>query len=270
MILTLDDAPFAGRTGRGVRVAVVDSGIASGHPHVGDVVEAVAVGPASPTSGMVTPEAAPPDVMDRIGHGTAVAAAIREKAPEMELISVKVFHRSLATTAELLAEGISRSVALGARLINLSLGTANAAHADLLRAAVAAAAREGAIVVSAFESQGVRWLPGALPFASPGTLLAASQGASPGVAAVIAGWDGPRDAIALREGEDGRIILVASAYPRPIPGVPKERNLSGVSFAVANATGFLARLLEGAPELRGPADLEARWRALIAGDMLLP
>lgn len=246
MMLTLDDAPFAGRTGRGVRVAVVDSGIASGHPHVGEVVEAVAVG------------AVVPDVRDRIGHGTAVAAAIREKAPGMELISVKVFHRSLATTAELLAEGIARGVALGARLINLSLGTANAAHEDLLRAAVAAAAREGAIVVSAYESQGVRWLPGAL------------QGASPGVAAVIADWDGPRDAIAVREGEDGRIILVASAYPRPIPGVPKERNLSGVSFAVANATGFLARLLEGAPELRGPEDLETRWRALIAGDMLLP
>jgi hypothetical protein len=29
--------------------------------------------------------------------------------------------------------------------------------------------------------------------------------------------------------------------PRPIPGVPVERNLSGLSFAVANATGFLAR-----------------------------
>lgn len=244
MILTLDDAPFAGRTGRGVRVAVVDSGIASGHPHVGEVVEAVAVGQGT----------TPPDVMDRIGHGTAVAAAIREKAPGMELISVKVFHRSLATTAELLAEGIARSVALGARLINLSLGTANAAHEDLLREAVAAAAREGAIVVSAFESQGVRWLPGALP----------------GVSAVIADWDGARDAIAVREDDCGRLVLVASAFPRPIPGVPKERNLSGVSFAVANATGFLARLLEGAPTLRGPAELEARWRALIAGDMLLP
>lgn len=257
MILTLDDAPFAGRTGRGVRVAVVDSGIASGHPHVGEVVDAVAVGPVgtggTPTEA-IAPGTTPADVMDRIGHGTAVAAAIREKAPGMELISVKVFHRSLATTAELLAEGIARSVALGARVINLSLGTANAAHEELLRQAVLAAAREGAIVVSAFESQGVRWLPGALP----------------GVGAVIADWDGARDALALREGDGGRLLLVASAYPRPIPGVPKERNLSGVSFAVANATGFLARLLEGAPELRGPAELEARWRELITGDKLLP
>jgi hypothetical protein len=33
----------------------------------------------------------------------------------------------------------------------------------------------------------------------------------------------------------------ASGYPRPIPGVEPERNLSGVSFAVANMTGFVAR-----------------------------
>jgi hypothetical protein len=33
----------------------------------------------------------------------------------------------------------------------------------------------------------------------------------------------------------------ASGYPRPIPGVPPERNLSGISFAVANVTDWLAR-----------------------------
>jgi hypothetical protein len=37
--------------------------------------------------------------------------------------------------------------------------------------------------------------------------------------------------------------LRASGYPRPIPGVPPERNLRGVSFAVANATGVIARFL---------------------------
>jgi hypothetical protein len=32
---------------------------------------------------------------------------------------------------------------------------------------------------------------------------------------------------------------VAAPYPRPIPGVPPDRNLSGISFAVANVSGFL-------------------------------
>jgi hypothetical protein len=42
---------------------------------------------------------------------------------------------------------------------------------------------------------------------------------------------------------DGRTVLRASPYPRPIPGVPPERNLNGISFAVANATGALAAVL---------------------------
>ena len=35
-------------------------------------------------------------------------------------------------------------------------------------------------------------------------------------------------------------VFYASPYPRPIPGVPVERNLSGVSFAVANVSGLAA------------------------------
>jgi subtilisin family serine protease len=214
---TLEDPPFAGRTGRGVRIAVVDSGIAEGHPHVGIVAGTIVVGGGEP-----------PDAHDRIGHGTAVAAAIREKAPDAELLSVKVFHERLATNVAALASGIEEGAANGARLVNLSLGTANPAHAVALAAAVARAATFGALVVSAREANGVTWLPGSLA----------------GVVGVIAEWEGDRNAIEVRiDGEE--ITVVASAYPRPIPGVPVERNLSGVSFAVANATGFVARVMEG-------------------------
>lgn len=252
---SLDDPPFAGRTGRGIRVAVVDSGVAAGHPHVGEVLDAVVIGAGSaadPTHDSAAhaalgqaaragdPRATSPfDVSDRIGHGTAVAAAIREKAPDVELLSVKVFHRALTTNAEALAEGIARSVALGARLINLSLGTANEAHEALLAAAVADATRHGALVVSASESGGVRWLPGALL----------------DVVGVIADWECARDVVAVDERATDRLRLTTSAFPRPIPGVPKERNLSGVSFAVANATGFLARLCEGRESPRSVADV---------------
>ena len=57
----------------------------------------------------------------------------------------------------------------------------------------------------------------------------------------------PRDVYRYRDG-----VFYASPYPRPVPGVPVERNLSGASFAVANMTGFVARALEngGLEELR--------------------
>ncbi|MDH3270300.1 MAG: hypothetical protein OEN56_03145, partial [Gemmatimonadota bacterium] len=47
----------------------------------------------------------------------------------------------------------------------------------------------------------------------------------------------------------GKRVLRASPYPRPIPGVPPERNFNGISFAVANASGVVARLLQTRPGL---------------------
>jgi hypothetical protein len=109
----------------------------------------------------------------------------------------------------------------------------------LLRAAVTHARLRGAIVVSAAESAGVRWLPGSLP----------------GVVDVREDYECDRDALEGKHRDKGGMSFRASAYPRPIPGVPKERNLSGVSFAVANVTGFLARLLEAHPAARSIDDL---------------
>ncbi len=235
---TLDGPLFAGRTGRGVRVAVVDSGVTAGHPHVGVVSESVCIGAEAATT-PTTPTTAATDALDRVGHGTAVAAAIKEKAPAIELVSVKVFDQSLATSADVLARAITWATDNDARLINLSLGTANPERADVLRAAVEHATSRGAIVVSARESDGVQWLPGSLP----------------GVAGVLADWECERESLAIEMDGTGRVTFRASAYPRPIPGVPRERNLSGVSFAVANVTGFLARLLEGNPATRTLADV---------------
>lgn len=216
--MTLDDPLLVDRTGKGVVVAVLDSGVHPSHPHVGAISESVCIDP---------PDG---DTVDRLGHGTAVAAAIRDIAPGAMLITGKVFDTALATNADALARGIEWATERGARLINLSLGTANHAHEPRLRRSVERAAARGALVVSARESDGVRWLPGSLP----------------GVASVVANAKLERNEILLDEAG-----FTAAPWPRSIPGVPRERNLSGVSFAVANVTGFLARVLEGNPEVTG-------------------
>lgn len=208
---------FRDYTGLGVCVAVVDSGVHAAHPHVGSVAGGIGMGVAG----------APDDYVDRLGHGTAVSAAIREKAPDAELWAVKVFDRELATDVQLLVGAIRWATDQGARLINLSLGTSNEHHAQLLSDAVAAAARRAAFIVAAYEDDGVRWLPGSLD----------------GVLAVRLEWTCPRDRYRPVE-ENGRVVFRASGYPRSIPGVAPERNLRGLSFAVANMTGFAARALE--------------------------
>lgn len=218
--LTLNSAPFAGRTGRGVRVAVVDSGVAAGHPHVGAVTAGVAL--------LATAEDAS-DYRDRLGHGTAVAGAIREKAPDVELLALRIFDRELKASGEVLARAIHWAADHGAQLINLSLGTPNEARRELLAEALAYASTRGALVTAAAEHNAAPMYPGALEGAI-GVLLDARCA---------------RDEIVLLDAAPRSLRLAASGYPRPIPGVPPERNFSGASFAVANVTGFLARLLEG-------------------------
>lgn len=227
--LTLDVAQLAGRYGRGVRVAVIDSGIAAGHPHVGPVGVGTWIGGDTVRA----------DTRDQIGHGTAVAAAIREKAPAAELIPVRVFDRALKTTAGVLAEAIQWSAVAGAHLINLSLGTRNQAHHAVLGKALRFAADRGCIVVAAAAWEGEPCLPGSLD----------------GAIGVLA-TDCPRDALVVPETLG--TPLLASPFPRPIPGVPPESNLAGVSFAVANATGLIARALEGAAEVRTAAGVLER------------
>lgn len=223
---TLDTDPFAGLTGKGVRVAVVDSGIHAANPHIDVPVSGIRIG----ADGELDD-----DFIDRIGHGTAVAAAILEKAPGIDLVAVRVFQHRLMTSADVLARGISWAAAHGARLINLSLGTSNPSRAAVLGAAVAEAETAGAIVVSALESNGVTWFPGSLP----------------NVVGVTLDPHGDRNELrAHTDLANGVVRVSAAGLPRPIPGVPVERNLSGISFAVANVVGFLARLMEHDDTLR--------------------
>jgi subtilisin family serine protease len=205
----------SGAVSNPVRVGIIDSGIHASHPHVNGVAGGIAI---------TRDGSEEPDYVDRIGHGTAVAAVIREKAPEAAIFAVKVFHDVLATRVESLIQGIDWCVAQRMDLINLSLGTQNTAHEALLRAAVDRVTATGIRLVAAYEDQGVRWLPGCLP----------------GVVPVMLDWDCPRHEYRTAHLEDDRVVYYASGYPRPIPRIPPERNLKGISFAVANVTGLLA------------------------------
>ncbi len=216
--------PRGSRPAAAWRVAIIDSGVYAAHPHVGSVAGGVALD-ADGVEG--------DDYVDRLGHGTAVTAAIREKAPDAELYAVKVFHGSLSTSISTLVHAIDWAARSGMQIANLSLGTARIEHEGVLRDAVARASARGMAIVAAYDDEGVRWLPGSLPGVVP-----------------VCSWTGPVRAKSIAcPARPARRCSARRATRVRFPAVPPDRNLSGISFAVANMTGFTALVRESAREM---------------------
>jgi subtilisin family serine protease len=196
-----------------VRIGIIDSGVNPNHPHVAGVAGGVWIQESGNSN----------DYIDYLGHGTAVAAAIREKAPSAEIYAVKVFDRSLSTTGSVLLRALDWCLDHETQFINLSLGTLNEEYRQPFLDRIHRAERAGIRIVSAYEAKGRSTLPGCLP----------------GVIGVVLAPECPRSEV-VKTMRNGHIVRGASGFPRDLPGVPRERNLQGISFAVANVTGLLA------------------------------
>jgi hypothetical protein len=206
--------PGDSMTGYGLKIAVIDTGINAGHPHI-----------CAPTHAVVfDSQETEPSFDDVLGHGTAVTAAIQEKAPHADYYILKLFGKSLRATGGRLLGAIDWAINHRMDIVNLSLGTPNFDYRPALEMLVSRANAAGVLLVAARHSERTPVLPGMLD----------------GVIGVDVDWNLARDEyrISLASGSP---IFHASGFPRPLPGIPVSRNLSGISFAVANMTGFLAR-----------------------------
>ena len=207
-------------------IAVVDSGINPAHPQVGPVGGGVRIA-------LVAGEVRyADDWRDGLGHGTAVAAAISEDLPAegWRLLSVRAFGRRLEAPPQCLAAGIRWATKHSANLVNLSAGIplgSDPAGESLLTEACAEATRAGLTILTPRRSGETLFTPGALT-------------ETPGLVPVEADPAIPRRKV-VRRGP----ALAASPWARPLPPLPKEKNFSGVSLAVAAATNHTARLALG-------------------------
>ncbi|MGB9377255.1 MAG: S8 family serine peptidase [Mycobacteriales bacterium] len=117
---------WGGSTGRGVRVAVVDSGIDASHPDIGSLAGGVAVEIDDDAPGGLRLVEGRHD--DLFGHGTACAGIIRRLAPDAELFSVRVLGRTLKGTGAALIAGLRWALDHDMDVINLSLSTRRRAY----------------------------------------------------------------------------------------------------------------------------------------------
>jgi hypothetical protein len=225
-----------------VTVAVIDSGVNPGHPHVNGVAGGVAFHPAF-DGGVATS----PAFHDAIGHGTAVAGIIRQGLPAAGLFVLKIFGDRLRASAKLLSAALEWAVDQRIKVIHLSLGTSNPTHRPALeRLCRLAYERELVVVASARGPDDLIW-PSALET----------------VVGVF--WDpacGP-ERIAYHPGRP--IPFGAHGWPRPLPGLPQAHNLRGHSFAAARVTAEVARLLAQNP---GGSPDWVRQQLILLGDVV--
>jgi subtilisin family serine protease len=108
---------WGGSSGKGVKVAVIDSGVDAHHPAVGHVEGYLSV--EGPTGAVIKTDAHE----DVFGHGTACAGIIRSLAPDCELYSIRVLGPRLRGRGPVFARGLQWAIESGMHVCNMSLGS---------------------------------------------------------------------------------------------------------------------------------------------------
>ncbi|QFZ24117.1 peptidase S8 [Saccharothrix syringae] len=246
-----------GLTGKGVKVAVLDTGVDADHPDLAGHV----VGAANFTD--------EPDNTDGVGHGTHVAAAIassgpryRGVAPDADLLDGKVCVAAGCQESAILA-GMQWAADQGADVVNLSLGGGDTPELDPLEEAVdTLSARTGTLFVIA---AGNNSRPGTI--SSPGSADAALTVGAVDRQDGIAPFSsrGPRvgDGAVKPDLTAPGVDIVAARSGSGTVGTPVDEGhvaLSGTSMATPHVAGAAALLAQQHPDWTG-ARLKA---ALIA------
>ena len=222
------DELHAQATGKGVRIAVVDSGVAVGHPDLrGQIALARNFVDGSPNAGEVHGTAVAGIIAAREGNGVGIVGI----APQARLLALRACWQegpaNAACSSFTLARALQFAIDAHAQVLNLSLsGPRDRLLARLLDAALA----RGISVVGAVDVQA---RDGGFPVSHPGVLAVdGMDGAPPPVAVVRAPGEGIPATL-----PDGGWGLV-----------------SGASFAAAQVSGLVALLRQRRPDL-GPAQL---------------
>lgn len=236
---------WEGSTGKGVRVAVVDSGVDPTHPAVGEVAGAVAFEPDDDAPwGQRAVEV---EAHDLAGHGTACAGIIRALAPEAEIWSVRVLGESMRGRAGVLAAAVEWVVEHGFDVANLSLSTANRDWYGHLHQVTDGAFFGGTVLVCAVNNVFKPTYPS--QFASvvsvatgggPGTTLSynvepPAEFGAPGLDVPVAWLDGATATVSGNSFAAAHVSGLAALVRAKHPGLPPYAVKAVLAAAASNA-----------------------------------
>ena len=144
----LDEArrALANGTGKGVRIAVIDSGVEIDHPALAGL---TLVDDLHVVDGGVQIEVKPGDGTDVFGHGTAVSAVIRRIAPDAQIGSIRVLGANLGSRTVIIREGVRQAIDRGYHVLNCSFGCGLSEHIFQYKEWIDEAYLKGIHVISA-------------------------------------------------------------------------------------------------------------------------
>jgi subtilisin len=226
--ITPEQAAAAMRSGRGrgIRIAVLDSGVEWDHPDLKDVKIADDL---CMEEDMGVLEAKPGERTDLFGHGTAVASIIHEMAPEAEIGSFRVLDAHNQSQSEMICFGARLALERGYHILNCSFGARLKSQILMFKDWVDDAYLGGIHVVAACNNDDFRkpeW-PG--DFASVITVNM---------------LDTPQRDMIFRNPAGTLVEFAALGVNVTVPwkgGIRREA--TGSSFAAPRAAGLLARML---------------------------
>ena len=240
-------------TGKGVRVAIIDSGIEIRHPDLKGIKLADDVAIVRDGHRLVTKTNRGRDVF---GHGTAIAHIIRTLAPEATISSFRVLGEDNSSKTAIILRAASEAMDRGYHVLNCSFGCGVEDQVLLYKNWIDDAYKRGIHVVSACNNSDFTMLEWPAYFPSV-------------VAVNMAQLDDPTRFFRY---PDSLVEFAAQGVNNELPWMNGRRKLvTGSSFAAPRMAALLARLLSRVPDLSPLAakavlqHVAVPWNARVAG-----
>jgi len=232
-------------TGRGIKVAVLDSGVEAANPALGglNLADDLAVVDDGVQLGIV-----PGQGRDTFGHGTAIAGIIGRLAPEAAIGSFRVLGERLRSRTAIIREGVRQALDRGYHILNCSFGCGREDHVLQYKDWIDEAYIRNRHIVAACNNQDFtrREWPGHFPTVITVNFVLVDQPEAlfyrPGHLVEFAA-----------RGQDIEVAWLAGS----------RKKVTGSSFAAPHVAGLLARLLSSCPDLP-PLEAKALLQQLAA------